>query len=93
MHIVIDSFLQISMILIKRSFHSLAIDRNVECYCENNDEDCRNAVAPYVNALVMEHKQTFNDFFCRVEIDSVAMCDVVIILHVGGGSMIVSDIV
>jgi hypothetical protein len=55
------------------------------------DDEGRDTVAPNVDAFVVEHEKTFDNFFGSVEVDSVAMRNMLIILHVLRSSVIISD--
>lgn len=48
-------------------------------------------MAPDVNAFVMDHKQAFEYFNGSIEVDSVAMCDVLIVLHVVWSLMVMAN--
>lgn len=48
-------------------------------------------MGPDVDDFVVDHKQTFDDFFGVVEVDSVAVGDVDVVFHVGGGLFVVAD--
>lgn len=58
---------------------------------KDTDDEGRDAVAPDVDAFVVQHEKTFDNFFGSVEVDSVAMRDMLIILHVLRSSVIISD--
>ena len=47
-------------------------------------------MGPNINTFIMEHEETFKDFFWVVEVDSISMGDGVIVLHVRWGISIVS---
>ena len=47
-------------------------------------------MGPNINTFIMEHEETFKDFFWVVEVDSISMSDGVIVLHVRWGISIVS---
>jgi hypothetical protein len=48
-------------------------------------------MCPYVDTLVMYHEETSKYFTWGIESDSVAMCDMMIIFHVGWCIIIVSN--
>lgn len=50
-------------------------------------------MTPDVNALVMDHEETSEDLPWSVEIDSIAVGDVIVVFHEGGCSMDIADVV
>lgn len=61
--------------------------RNYEC----TNQKGWDAMAPDVNALVVDHEKTLEDLFRIVKIDPVPMGNMLIVLHVFRGSVIVTD--
>lgn len=48
-------------------------------------------MAPNVDTLIVDHKETFKDLLGSVEVDSVTMSNVLIIFHVMRSCMIVAN--
>lgn len=48
-------------------------------------------MTPNVDAFIVYHEETLEDFFWSVEIDPVSMCDMLIVFHIFWGSVIVSN--
>lgn len=60
---------------------------------EAEQDEGRHKVAPDVDTLVVELEQAAEDLARRVEADAVAVRDVLVVLHVVGRLLVVSDIV
>lgn len=49
-------------------------------------------MCPNIHALIMDHKEAFQNFRRSIEVDSVPISDIVVINHKLGGRFRVSDI-
>ena len=58
---------------------------------ERTNQKGRDAMAPDVHALVVDHEKTLEDLFRIVKIDSVPMGNMLIVFHVFRGSVVVAD--
>lgn len=67
------------------------IDHQIEGEKQTQDDDCRQKVAPDVDALVVHHEKAAENLARGIEVDTIAMSNVVVILHVAWGNLVVSD--
>lgn len=93
MHVVADSSLDLLLAFVHRLTHGLAVDEEDEGEQKKDDDHRRQAVAPDIDALVVNHEQTSEYFFGGIKIDSVPVSYVQVILHVGRGCLVVPDVV
>lgn len=90
-HVVVQAVLQVAVVVVEGAAHGLAVDHDVEGEEEEEDEDGRDAVAPDVDALIVQHEQTPYYFRWGVEVDAVPVGYVVVVLHEFGCGGVVSD--
>jgi hypothetical protein len=58
---------------------------------ERTNQKGRDAMAPNINALVVDHEKTLEDLFRIVKIDSVPMSNMLIVLHIFRCSVVIPD--
>ena len=49
-------------------------------------------MSPDVNTFIMDHEETFDDFFWIVKVYPIPMCDIYVILHIGRSLFIVTNV-
>jgi hypothetical protein len=83
--------LHIGVVFVEGAAHGFSVDHEVEGDDEDDEEEGGQAVAPDVDALVVEHEEAAEDAFGSVEVYAVAVGDMVVVLHIAGSGLIVSD--
>lgn len=79
------------MVIFEIPSHRLPVHHQVKSDDEHDQEDRRQAVTPDVDALVVDHEQTSEYLSGSVESDTVSMGDVLVVLHVVGCSLVLSN--
>lgn len=93
MHVVVDSSLDLLLAFVHRLAHGLTVDEEDEGEQKKDDHHRRQAVAPDIDALVVNHEQTSKYFFGGIKIDPVPVSYVQVVLHVRRGSLVVPNVV
>jgi len=93
MHVMIYTTLDSFLISLQRSLHCFPIHNKVEGNNEDDDEDSWETVAPDVDTLIVKHKQASEYFSGSVKVDSISVCNVVVIFHVSWSSLVVTNVV
>jgi hypothetical protein len=91
-HVMVDSSLNLLLALGHRAPHDLGINEEDEGEQENADDNGGQAVAPDVNAFVVNHEQTSQYLFGIIEIDTIPVSYPQIILHECRSSIVVPDV-
>jgi hypothetical protein len=68
-------------VVVNYFFELVVINHKVKGNHQANKSQERDEMRPDVNTFVVNHKQTFEEFAPRVEIDAVTLMDLVIVLH------------
>jgi len=48
-------------------------------------------MTPYVYTFIVHHKETAEYFLRRIEVNSIAMCDMAVILHILRSMLVMAD--
>jgi hypothetical protein len=92
-HVMVDSIFKSVLVALKRTTHGSPINDEVESCYKDDNENCGDAVAPDVDAFVMEHEQTSDDSSGGVEVDPISIGNILVISHKLGSFLVISDVV
>jgi hypothetical protein len=92
LHVVVDPALKVRLVALEGLADGLTIDHEVEGGDEDDDEDCRQAVAPDVDAFVVDHEEAPDDPARSVEVDPITVSDVLVVLHESWSFLIVPNV-